>query len=163
MLFCMVACRPFVKDDNIELTEFTKDMINLYLNDEKNVSDRDVANEIIILSYTDDTCNYLSIFANNPKAYKYCSDDYLGQTKFMNHAVKAFGDENTLFFLLNKKVKWKRRCNPSYVEYDPNVWYICMHKDGSLCTQETYRIAPHEDITVVESLVDKYFSVSKSQ
>lgn len=159
LLFCMVACRPSAKDDNLEMTEFTKEIVCSYLNDEQNVSANKNADEIIILSTTDDSCYYLSIFANNPKEYTYCRDDYLGQTEFMNHSVKAFGKVNILFFSLNKKIKRKKRCDPSYDEYDPIVWHICLYKDTSLCTKKTYKCAPDEDISVIQLLVDKYFGV----
>jgi len=156
----MVACQSPVRNDNLEMTDFTKELVYSYLYDEQNVNAKKRGDEIIILSFTDDSCYYLSIFANNPKEYTYCRDDYLGQTVFMNHTVKAFGDKNNLFFYLNKKIKWKKRCYPSYEEYDPIIWYICLYKDTSLCTQKTYKCSPDEDISIIQSLVDKFFGIS---
>ena len=162
LLCCLFACCSSVKDDNLELTTFTKELVCTYLNDEQNVSVKKT-DEIIIQSFIDDTFYHLSIFANNPNEYSYCSNDYLGQTKFMGHTVKAFGKENNLFFLLIKKTKWKKRCNPSYAEYDPIVWYICLYKDGSLCSQETSKWTSDEDISIIQSLVNKHFCISSPQ
>ena len=162
LLFCMVACQPSAKNDNLEMTEFTKELVYSYLNDKQSVSTINGSDEIIIVSSTDDNCFYLSIFANNPKEYTYCRDDYLGQTIFMGRTVKVFGDENNLFILLSKKVKWKKRCNPSYEEYDPTVWHICLYKNRSLCTEKTFKCSPEEDISILQSLVDKYFGISSN-
>lgn len=92
----MVACRSSERNDNLEMTEFTKELVCSYMNEEQSVGAKNEADEIIIESSTDDSCYNLSIFANNPKEYTYCRDDYLGQTIFMGHTVKAFGNENNL-------------------------------------------------------------------
>ena len=141
------------------MTEFTKELVYSYLNDEQSARAKQKADEIILLSSADDSCYYLSIFANNSKEYKYCREDYLGRTRFLNHTVKAFGDENVLFFFLNKKTKGKKHCPPSYEEYDPIVWFVCLYKDNSLCTQKTYKCTPDEDISIIQSLVDKYLAI----
>lgn len=160
LFFCLIACQSSVKDDDLELTSFTKDLICLYLDDVGNISTLDGTEEMILLSFEDDTCCHLSLFANNPKKYTYCRGDYIGRTTCMNHIIKAYGTENSLFFLLNKGKKKNKRCAPSYIEFDPIVWSVCLYKDGSMCTQETYKCTPEEDITNIQSLVDRHFGIS---
>lgn len=165
LIFCMVACRPNGRENNIEMTEFTKELVCSYLNDERNKiwMEWGRADEIIIESYTDDSGYYLSIFSNNSREYHFCSDDYLGQTTFMSYPIKAYGDGNNMFFLINKKIKRKKQCEPDYAEYDPDVWYICLNKDTTLCIQKTHKVTEDEDLSNIQSLVDKCFGDSKQQ
>lgn len=161
LFFCMVACQSSV--DNIELTEFTKEFVYSYMDKEQSTFTSWRADEIIMESFIDDSLYYLHIFANNSWSYDFCTDNYLGQTTFMNYPVKIYGDENELFFLVNKKIKRKKPCDPDYAEFDPVVWYICLNKDTTLCIQETLRSNPDEDISIIQSLVDKCFGDSKQQ
>lgn len=164
VLLCgFFACQSTTFDSNIELTEFTKELVSMYVNDEQNIDAINRNDEIIIVSFTDDTCYRLALFANNPQDYDYCREDYIGQTMYLGHAVKIFGDENTSFFRLIRRIMKREPCSYNNDwEYDPYVWYICLYKDGSLCTRETYKVAPEEDISEIQSLVEKYFSVLES-
>lgn len=103
-------------------------------------------------------------FANNPQDFDYCRDDYIGQTIYIGHNIRVFGEENPSFFRMIRKLRKQEPC--SYVQecfYDPDVWYICLYKDGSLCTQETSKVDPDEDISEIQSLVEKHFRVSKTK
>lgn len=158
------ACQSPEVNSNIELTEFTKELVSMYVNDEQNIGAQNRNDEIIITSYTDDTGYYLSVFANNPLGYYYCTEDYIGKTMYLGHVIRVFGDENPLFFLLIRKIRKQEPCSCNNdVEYDPNVWHICLYKDGSLCTRETCKVAPDEDISDIQSLVEKHFRVSRAQ
>ena len=164
VLLCVFfACQSTTFDSNIELTEFTKELVSMYVNDEQNIDAINRNDEIIIVSFTDDTCYRLALFANNPQDYDYCREDYIGQTMYLGHAVKIFGDENTSFFRLIRRTRKQEPCSYNHdCFYDPDVWNICLYKDGSLCTRETYKVAPEEDISEIQSLVEKYFSVLES-
>lgn len=164
VLLCgFFACQSTEVDSNIELTEFTKELVSMYVNAEQNIDAINRNDEIIIVSFTDDTCYRLALFANNPQDYDYCREDYIGQTTYLGYAVRVFGYENPSFFRLIRKIRKPELCSYNYDwEYDPDVWYICLYKDGSLCTRETYKVAPEEDISEIQSLVEKYFSVLES-
>lgn len=164
VLLCgFFACQSTEVDSNIELTEFTKELVSMYVNAEQNIDAINRNDEIIIVSITDDTCYRLALFANNPQDYDYCREDYIGQTTYLGYAVRVFGYENPSFFRLIRKIRKPELCSYNYDwEYDPDVWYICLYKDGSLCTQETEKVAPDEDISEIQSLVEKYFSVLES-
>ena len=164
VLLCgFFACQSTEVDSNIELTEFTKELVSMYVNAEQNIDAINRNDEIIIVSITDDTCYRLALFANNPQDYDYCREDYIGQTTYLGYAVRVFGYENPSFFRLIRKIRKPELCSYNYDwEYDPDVWYICLYKDGSLCTQETEKVAPDEDISEIQTLVEKHFLSSKS-
>lgn len=164
VLFCIFSsCQYMENKDNVELTDFTKDLVSLYLNDEQNVEARNNEDDIILVSISDSATYELSVFSNNPKEFDYCRDDYLGQTIYLGHSITVYGDTNSEFFLLNKKGEGSKRCEPSYEEYDPLVWYICFDKDYTLCEKKTCKVSPYDDITVIRSLVDRHFPAKKSQ
>lgn len=165
VLLCGIfACQSTEVDSNIELTEFTKELVSMYVNAEQNIDAINRNDEIIIVSITDDTCYRLALFANNPQDYDYCREDYIGQTTYLGYAVRVFGYENPSFFRLIRKIRKPELCSYNYDwEYDPDVWYICLYKDGSLCTQETEKVAPDEGISDIQSLVEKHFGASRSQ
>lgn len=164
VLLCVLfACQSTTFDSNIELTEFTKELVSMYVNDEQNIDAINRNDEIIIVSFTDDTCYRLALFANNPQDYDYCREDYIGQTMYLGYAVRVFGDENTSFFRLIRRTRKQEPCSYNHdCFYDPDVWNICLYKDGSLCTRETEKVAPDEDISEIQTLVEKHFLSSKS-
>lgn len=157
VLFCVSSCRFPAVENNIDLTDFTKDLVSLYLNDEQNVEERNNEDDIILVSISDSATYELSVFSNNPKEFDYCRDDYLGQTIYLGHSITVYGDTNSEFFLLNKKGEGSKRCEPSYEEYDPLVWDICFDKDYTLCEKKTCKVSPYDDITVIRSLVERHF------
>lgn len=163
VLLCIFhGCQYMENKDNVELTDFTKELISLYLNDEQNTYAISRKNEIIVSSITDETCYYLSVFSNDPNEYKFCREDFIGQTIYLGYLVRVYGNENSAFFFLNKNKKRSKRCKPDYAEYDPLVWHICLNKDYSLRERETVKVAPDNDITVIRSLVDRHFPANKS-
>ena len=159
---CFVSCQTKKGDNNVILTDFTKDLISLYINDALNIDAKNRKDEIIVTAVADTSYYYLYVFANNRKEYKFCREDFIGQTQYLEYLVRIFGDESSMFYSVNEKVKKQERCEDNYTEYDPNVWQICFYKDRSFNKMRTYKTRQNEDISAIQNLVEKYFKVSKT-
>lgn len=157
-----VSCQAKKGDNNVILTDFTKDLISLYINDAVNINLKNRKNEIIVTACADTSYYYLSVFANNRKEYKFSREDFIGQTVYLGYLVRIFGDENSMFYSVSNKIKKQKYCKDNHTEYDPNIWYISFHKDKTFCKMKTYKGAPSEDITEIQNLAEKYFEVSQT-
>lgn len=159
---CIVSCKAKKGNNNVMLTGFTKDLISLYINDAVNINAKNRKDEIVVTAVADTSYYYLSVFANNRKEYKFCREDFIGQTVYLGHLVRIFGDESSIFYSVNEKIKKQERCKDNYTEYDPNVWQICFYKDKSFNKMRTYKTTLSEDISTIQSLAEKYFTVSQT-
>lgn len=146
---------------DIVLTDFTKELISIYLNDSKHIQAQKRKDEIILISTTDSLYYTLLIFSNNSKSYKYETFDFVGRTIYMGHSIKAFGDKIPIFYSGNNFVKQKRQDIPNMKEYDPSVWQVSFYKDSSFCKMRTYKTTPSENIADIENLAKKYFKISR--
>lgn len=162
MACCFVSCQVNSGDNNIVLTDFTKDLISLYINDTLNIDVKYRKDEIIVTAVEDTAYHYLSVFANNRKEYKYCGEEYIGQTLYLGHSVRVFGDENPMFYSVTERIKKQKRSKVDYSIYDPNVWQICFNKDESFNKWRTYKTTPNEDISEIHKLAVKYFKASQT-
>lgn len=158
-----MSCQVKKENSNVVLTDFTKDLISLYINDVENISAKDRKDEVIIISFTDTSYYYISVFANNSKEYKFCREDFVGQTLHLGHLIRVFGDTSSIFYFVNKKIKPQKKCNDNFTEYDPTVWQVCFYKDKSFCKMKTYKVNECEDISTIQSLAEKYFEVSNAE
>ncbi len=146
---------------DIVLTDFTKELISIYLNDSEHIQAQKRKDEIILISTTDSLYYTLLIFSNNSKSYKYETFDFVGRTIYMGHSIKAFGDKIPIFYSGNNFVKQKRQDIPNMKEYDPSVWQVSFYKDSSFCKMRTYKTTPSENIADIENLAKKYFKISR--
>ena len=146
---------------DIVLTDFTKELISIYLNDSEHIQAQKRNDEIILISTTDSLYYTLLIFSNNSKSYKYETFDFVGRTIYMGHSIKAFGDKIPIFYSGNNFVKQKRQDIPNMKEYDPSVWQVSFYKDSSFCKMRTYKTTPSENIADIENLAKKYFKISR--
>lgn len=161
-LFCgLISCQTKKDNNNVILTDFTEELISLYINDVVNINAKNRQDEIIIISVTDTSYYYLSIFANNSNEYKFCRESFIGQTSYSGHLIRIFGDENPMFYLVTEEMKKQKKCKDNNIEYDPNIWQICFYKNKSLNKMRTYEIRPSEDISAIQRLAEKYFMVSQ--
>lgn len=156
MICSFMSCQE--RYNNVELTDFTKELIFLYINDVENLNAKNRQDEIIVISVADTSYYYLSVFANNSKEYKFCREDFVGQALHLGHSIKIFGDESSIFYSINEKIKKQKLCKDNYIEYDPNIWQICLYKDLSFCKMKTYKVRPDEDISAIQSLAEKHFN-----
>ena len=146
---------------DIVLTDFTKELISIYLNDSEHIQAQKRKDEIILISTTDSLYYTLLIFSNNSKSYKYETFDFVGRTIYMGHSIKAFGDKIPIFYSGNNFVKQKRQDIPNMKEYDPSVWQVSFYKDSSFSKMRTYKTTPSENIADIENLAKKYFKISR--
>ena len=146
---------------DIVLTDFTKELISIYLNDSEHIQAQKRKDEIILISTTYSLYYTLLIFSNNSKSYKYETFDFVGRTIYMGHSIKAFGDKIPIFYSGNNFVKQKRQDIPNMKEYDPSVWQVSFYKDSSFCKMRTYKTTPSENIADIENLAKKYFKISR--
>ena len=146
---------------DIVLTDFTKELISIYLNDSEHIQAQKRKDEIILISTTESLYYTLLIFSNNSKSYKYETFDFVGRTIYMGHSIKAFGDKIPIFYSGNNFVKQKRQDIPNMKEYDPSVWQVSFYKDSSFCKMRTYKTTPSENIADIENLAKKYFKISR--
>ena len=146
---------------DIVLTDFTKELISIYLNDSEHIQAQKRKDEIILISTTDSLYYTLLIFSNNSKSYKYETFDFVGRTIYMGHSIKAFGDKIPIFYSGNNFVKQKRQDIPNMKEYDPSVWQVSFYKDSSFCKMRTYKTTQSENIADIENLAKKYFKISR--
>ena len=157
MVFSLILCQA--PKDNVELTDFTKELISLYMNSEDNRLKFDGKNkqyEMIISAYSDELSYYLTIHRNNNKFYKYCQDDFIGKTLYQGHRVKVYGDTISPFYSIIGYIK-QAPCEPFYIEYDPPTWQVCLYRDMSFCKMRTYRVSEGRDISLIQNLAEKYF------
>lgn len=162
MACCLLSCQSNKNKSDVELTDFTKGLISLYINDDYNIDAKNRKDEIIVTAVEDTSYYYLSVFSNNPETYIFCREDFIGQTTYSGYLVRVFGDENTMFYSGNEKIKKQKRCKDNYIEYDPNVWQISFYKDKSFCKMRTYKGTASEDISNIQALAAKYFKVSET-
>lgn len=159
---CFVSCQSKTGNNNIVLTDFTKELISLYINDAINIDAKNRKYPIMLIAVEDTSYYYLSVFANNRKDYHYCGEVFTGQTLYLGHSVKVFGDKNPMFYSVNGEIKKQKRCKDNYTIYDPNVWHICFFKDGSFNKMRTYKTTQNEDISDIQELGEKYFKASRT-
>ena len=88
MVCCFMSCQAKKDNGNVVLTDFTKELISMYIDDPYNLNAKNRKDEIIMASVTDTSYYYLSVFFNNSKEYKYCSNDFVGQTYYLGHLIK---------------------------------------------------------------------------
>ena len=158
--YYFIACQTKKENKDVELTDFTKELVFMYINDVENHNTKNRKDEIIIVSAKDTLCYYLSIFANNSKEYKFCREDFIGQTSYSGHLVRVFGNENSNFYSVANGYKVQKRCNDNFTEYDPSVWQICFYKNMSFCKMKTYKVTIDENISEIQNLAEKYFGTS---
>lgn len=160
-VYTFISCQ---EKNNVELTDFTKELISMYINDSDNRVAKDRKDEIIIVSYTDTLRYHLSVFANDRRSYKFCREDFVDETFYLGHLIRVFGEENSVFYSINEKNKRVKRCKEDKFPpfYDPLVWEFSLYKDYSFCKMKTYKVTADGHISAIQSLAEKYFKISET-
>ena len=120
--------------------------------------------EIIISTHTDTLNYYLSIHVNTFRRYECLrlEDDFVGQTSYRGFRVRVFGEKESVFYSVERKIERRRRCpNNLLVFYSRPTWGLAFHKDLSFCKTRTWfeGIACFE-IPAILRLLIKHFEVS---
>jgi len=153
-----ISCQAKKENSDILLTDFTQKLISMYISDIENFNAKNRKDEIIVISVVDTSYYYLSVFSNNSKEYKFCREDFVGQTLYLGHSVKIFGDESSIFYSVKNTIKTQKKCKDVVSFYDPSVWRFCLHNDQSFCKMQTYKVTKDGDISVIQNLAAEYFN-----
>ena len=156
-------------NSNIILTDFTKELITMYINDSENINAKKRRYEMIVNTYTDTTGYYIKIHSND-KMFRYFQDDFVGQVLYSGKRVKVFGDANSVFYTTKGKARILKRLNNKlisiifyrnlYANDDPLVWTVCIYKDLSFCKMRTSKpTIGGGDISLIQNLAAKYFKI----
>lgn len=152
------------KTNNIELSDFTKELITLYLNDSLVISYNEDCDEVNLICETDSLYYYLFLYMDKSQIYKrICyecfvgNNPYLGKTYYNNLSIRVFGEELPMFFSTFSKAPDQGRCRTEYWEYDPIEWTIVFDRDSSLCLDKTMLFLEETDISPVVELAEKHF------
>lgn len=162
ILVVLQSCKSTNEQNGVILSEFCTDLISLYCRDLGVSAASEPSKQIIMISSSDSSYYYLSIFANTPTEYEYCRNDIVGATESNGILTRVFGEQNPMFFTGMDENSAASPCNPNHIEYDPDVWVICFYKDGSFCKMKTRKATVYEDISDLIELAGKYFEVSSA-
>jgi len=153
----LMSCQT--RKGNVELTDFTRELISLYINDLDNLNARNRKDVIIIGGFTDTLHHYFFIFAVSRRvADLYYCEEAIGQTSYLGHLVRVFGNKNSIFYSIKDNIKIRKRCNKNDdidIAHNPNVWQILLHKDMSF--YKIHKSINNEDISAIENLVERFF------
>lgn len=154
------------RKNNIELTDFTRELISLYINDPDNFDMTSERGKIIITSNTNKHYHCLSIYFH-PRSiyydYDFGNGNFVGQTTYLGHLIRVYGDESSIFYSVKDKINTqRRRRNGLDDEWNPNVWTLCLHYDMSFCKMRTSKRINNQDVSAMQNLVEKHFRVPRS-
>ena len=159
ILSILDSCTLSDGNENIYLTEFTKDLVSLYVKD--NCINNNGGKEEIIIICSSDTLYYcLSIFSNNPNDYEFNTYNYRGKTFWNSFTIKVFGEDNVMFYSQKKENICVSSCDWIIEEYDPTVWEIYFKRDKSFCEMKTRKETVEKDISDIRDLAKKYFRIN---
>ena len=144
--FSLISCmRGWYADrnENIELSEFSKECISLYLKDSIiNSFYAQSYDEITLCCYSYDTLMYFNIYQNKSEIYKHiCYECFVGDIPYLGRTSYS-----------GKTVRVRKE----YWEFDPIEWFVVFNRDSSFCKAET-NLWEETDMTPVLELADKYF------
>lgn len=164
LFFVVISCNSG-KNHNAILTDFTKELITMYLDDSTNNDARELKDDIILSYTSDSTFYYLSIYSTEHNSKHICKSEMIGSTFFEGHSILIFGEKESIFFKILKGVNEKSKKRQELVMdiFDPNVWEICLYKDSSICKTKTVKLTIEEDITPIQKLVEKHFNMVNSK
>ncbi|MCL2414639.1 MAG: hypothetical protein FWC94_05230 [Bacteroidales bacterium] len=158
----LMSCQT--RRSNIELTDFTRGFISLYINHPDNFFAKNRRNEILIMSSTDTLYYSLSIHFQDLRSRSsyYCEELFVGQTFYLGYRIRVFGDENPIFYSVKDKIRKRRhrKDDPFYL-IRPNVWSVSLHKeDMSLCKTRTFKTKNYRDISAILNWAERHFKVA---
>lgn len=120
LLFCKTASA-------IGLTEFTKQLVELY------VSTYKVPNEdIVVCTNADTLCYRVFIYPIDPNITPLSGPEYMGKVKHNNRYVYLFGQQHDIFHTGEEVEKSELKASEKFdgidYNFDPIEWDICIDK-----------------------------------
>lgn len=151
-------CSTYKGNDNVNLSDFTQEVITLYLNDSLNIGIKNRNDDIILISSTDTSHFYLTLFSHDNNLFCHSQDDYVGICHYLGHKVKVFGQDSSMFYSLKNKVLSKNeRYDSSFIcEYDPIVWCVSFYRDTSFDKMRTHKNTAEEEISDIQAIAEKF-------
>jgi len=156
----LMSCQP--RKGNIELTDFTKEFISLYVNHSDNFFAKNRRNEVLIRSSTGTLHYNLSILFWDLTPSWYSEEEFLGQTFYSGYRIRVFGKENPILFTVKDDVVRRRRQKDVFLDLsNPNIWGISLHKkDMSLCKIKTFKTRNYRDVSDLENFAKRFFTIA---
>lgn len=170
-LICFCCIGANCKKSNIVLSKFTKDIVDLMIDEYKNTM-YNTGNYIVIILYEHEKgsqyARYLmeiDIDVQNDDLYLYGGLDmkYWGEIQYRDRKILIFGKQKNPFISIYGECKdFKQTFNIVFdewmylVEYDPLSWYIALDDELKLDTTKTEKIIWNGDISNIISVAQKY-------
>ena len=156
-------CSTYKGNDNVNLSDFTQEVITLYLDDSLNIGPKNRNDDIILISSTDSSHFYLTLFSHENNHFCHSQDDYVGTCHYLGHKVKVFGQDSSMFYSLKNRVLSKtKRYDSSFIcEYDPIVWCVSFYRDTSFDKMRTHKSTVEEEIFDIQTIAKKFYKISK--
>ncbi len=148
-------CTSSTKEiDNIELTPFAKELINLYITEYSQTYE---IGNIVLELYNDYNEYSLYIFECEDWYKSYTENDFLGETVYLGHKIMCFGKKLDFIFKMKYNIKYKKKNTIEPMLFDPIEWEICFRvKDTTLIKESTYSF-DSIGLSKINNVVEKYF------
>ena len=161
VIFNLVSCQT--ANNNIELTDFTRELIYLYINHPDNLARVNEGDNIILISTTSNEYYCLSVGFLPHSVCIFCqfrNESFVGQASYLGHSIKVFGNENPIFYTVTDEVRTQQKCEGDVHEIllGGNTWRFCLHYDMSFCKMRTRKDMTH-NISAMQNLAKRHFRV----
>lgn len=137
------------RGQTITLSDFAEDVINAYISQNIEVSSSDA---IIVHCSIKHRHYYMHIFSD---CAEYYDIEEMSDVVPCDAEVRVSGSAIPFLFTGNVKtrqLKLKQGHDTQEVNYDPTVWQIAFHKDGTICKMLTYKGDVCDDIQDIVQL-----------
>lgn len=150
-----VVCCLHVVAQTIALTDFTEHVVNAYLEQSGNTSQS--APVIIHVSNDGNHC-LMQIFEDTLGYY-----DVLGMDLVIFNGIELRVSGIRMPFLFTGDLKQRNlKNNNEYdtynLNYDPKIWHVALHNDGTLCKMFTYKESSDCPINDLIALSEQYLN-----
>ena len=167
VVFSIVSCQQ--RQDNIVLTDFTKELISLYIDENIDEYLQEIGESpiIVIATYTDTLNHFLTVRFEAPyfdiwRWGCFATERYfVGRTTYRGFDIRVFGEKESVFHSGAKNIQRIENFGCEEVDgYLPPMWLIVFHKDLSFCKMRTIKGRADEDISDIQRLAERHFKVS---
>ena len=170
VVFSIVSCQQ--RQDNIVLTDFTKELISLYIDTHIDEIEwyrqtDNGNNPLIIIATHTDTLNYFLFVrfdTHHFDTWRFScfifEENFLGKTSYRGFEVRVFGEKESVFYSGAKSIKPIKGGYSCVEGFVPPAWVFVLHNDLSFCKMRTSKVRADEDISDIQRLAERHFKVS---